>query len=77
MFGFTDITHSIDNGLINVTLSVNVSQAALICMACQLSVSNSQLIFIANGQVLSAAALNVLVKLSLINSSVEYRFQSL
>ncbi|CAL5995897.1 Hypothetical_protein [Hexamita inflata] len=66
-----------DGGLINVSLNINVSQAALICMQCQLSISNSQLVFIASGQVLSAVALQVHSDIELSNASVQYRFQSL
>ncbi|CAL6103732.1 Conserved_hypothetical protein [Hexamita inflata] len=77
VFGFADNSHTINGGLINVSLNVNVSQAALVCMQCQLSVSNSQLVFIASGQLLSAVALQVLLEIEMANTSVQYRFQSL
>ncbi|CAL5981577.1 Conserved_hypothetical protein [Hexamita inflata] len=77
VFGFSDNNHMIDEGLINVSLNINVSQAALICMQCQLSISNSQLVFIASGQVLSAVVLQVHSEIQLLNTSVQYRFQSL
>ncbi|CAL6108821.1 Conserved_hypothetical protein [Hexamita inflata] len=77
VFGFADNNHIIENGLINVSLNVNVSQAALICMQCQLVIRSSQLIFIANGQILSAVSINVLFLMKLVNSSVQFRFQSL
>ncbi|CAL6086967.1 Conserved_hypothetical protein [Hexamita inflata] len=77
VFGFSDNSHVIDGGLINVSLNINVSQAALICMQCQLSISNSQLVFIASGHVMSAVALQVHQEIQLLNTSVQYRFQSL
>ncbi|CAL6030131.1 Hypothetical_protein [Hexamita inflata] len=76
VFGFADNNHVIDGGLINVSLNINVSQAALVCMQCQLSVSNTQLVFIASGQVLSAVTLQVISEIELTNTSVQYRFQS-
>ncbi|CAL6058311.1 Conserved_hypothetical protein [Hexamita inflata] len=77
VFGFADNSHSISGGLINVSLNVNVSQAALVCMQCQLAVSDSQLVFIASGQVLSAVCTKVLSSMELTNTSVQHRFQSL
>ncbi|CAL5975264.1 Conserved_hypothetical protein [Hexamita inflata] len=77
VFGFSDNNHVIEGGLINVSLNINVSQAALVCMQCQLSISNSQLVFIASGQVLSAVALQVHQEIQLLNTLVQYRFQSL
>ncbi|CAL6058313.1 Conserved_hypothetical protein [Hexamita inflata] len=77
VFGFADNSHSISGGLINVSLNVNVSQAALVCMQCQLAVSDSQLVFIAGGQVLSAVCIKVLSSMELTNTSVQHRFQSL
>ncbi|CAL6077268.1 Conserved_hypothetical protein [Hexamita inflata] len=77
VFGFSVDNNVIDEGLINVSLNINVSQAALICMQCQLSISNSQLVFIASGQVLSAVMLQVHQEIQLLNTSVQYRFQSL
>ncbi|CAL5996517.1 Growth_factor receptor cysteine-rich domain superfamily [Hexamita inflata] len=76
VFGFSDNSHTIDGGLINVTLRANVSQAALVCAQCQLSVSNSQLVFIASGQVLSAAVLKVLLEIKLAKSTIQYRFST-
>ncbi|CAL6111871.1 Conserved_hypothetical protein [Hexamita inflata] len=76
VFSFSDNSHTVDGGLINVTLRANVSQAALVCAQCQLSISNSQLVFVASGQVLSAVALKVLLEIKLAKSTIQYRFST-
>ncbi|CAL6045207.1 Hypothetical_protein [Hexamita inflata] len=77
VFGFVEENQIIDSGLINITLSFTVSQAALICISCELSVSNSNLIFIANGQLLSGVLIQMIKPINIVDTSIQNRFSAI
>ncbi|CAL6106407.1 Hypothetical_protein [Hexamita inflata] len=76
VFGFNKQGQNIQQSTVNVSLRFSVVQAALICLQCDLSVSQSVLVFQASGQVLSGVMLTAKDNLTLAASRVQFRFWS-
>ncbi|CAL6048556.1 Hypothetical_protein [Hexamita inflata] len=76
VFGFNKLSQNIQQSTVNVSLRFSVVQAALICLQCDLSVSQSVLVFQASGQVLSGVMLTAKDNLTLAASRVQFRFWS-
>ncbi|CAL6005945.1 Hypothetical_protein [Hexamita inflata] len=76
VFGFTQNINQIQESIINITIHFNIYEGALICLQCDISVVNSQLVFIANGQTLSTIMLSSLNSITFESTSIQYRFHS-
>ncbi|CAL5996937.1 Hypothetical_protein [Hexamita inflata] len=76
VFGFNKQGQNIQQSTVNVSLRFSVVQAALICLQCDLSVSQSVLVFQASGHVLSGVMLTAKDNLTLAASRVQFRFWS-
>ncbi|CAL6010058.1 Hypothetical_protein [Hexamita inflata] len=76
VFGFNKQSQNIQQSTVNVSLRFSVVQAALICLQCDLSVSQSVLVFQASGHVLSGVMLTAKDNLTLAASRVQFRFWS-
>ncbi|CAL6090292.1 Hypothetical_protein [Hexamita inflata] len=76
VFGFTQNINQIQESVINVTINYDIYEGALICLQCNISVLNSQLLFIANGQTISSIILQSLNQIILESTSIQYRFHS-
>ncbi|CAL6015357.1 Hypothetical_protein [Hexamita inflata] len=76
VFGFTQNINQIQESIINITINYNIYEGALICLQCDISVLNSQLVFIASGQTLSTIMLLSLNQILLESTSIQYRFHS-
>ncbi|CAL6028463.1 Hypothetical_protein [Hexamita inflata] len=76
VFGFTQIIQQIYNSIINISIQFNIYEGALICLQCDISVLNSQLVFIARGQTLSGLMITSIQNISIDFTSIQYRFHS-
>ncbi|CAL6073678.1 Hypothetical_protein [Hexamita inflata] len=76
VFGFTQTIQQIQNSIINISIKFNIYEGALICLQCDISVLNSQLVFIARGQTLSGIMITSIQNISLAFTSIQYRFHS-
>ncbi|CAL6037186.1 Conserved_hypothetical protein [Hexamita inflata] len=76
VFGFNAETQQILSCTINVTLTFNTFNSALLCLQCDVSLENSLMVFIASGQVLSGMLINSISAIVISNSSLQHRFSS-
>ncbi|CAL5973175.1 BspA_family leucine-rich repeat surface protein [Hexamita inflata] len=76
VFGFNTNNQDITNSEICVTINYSILTGALICLQCDVSVSESQLIFTANGVYISALILKSLNYVKIAKTNISYRFSS-
>ncbi|CAL5982401.1 Hypothetical_protein [Hexamita inflata] len=76
LFGFNNKLQQIQQSIINITVGFNLYNGALICFQCDVSITNTVTVFIANGQFLSGLVFNSVQIIQLQNTSIQYRFVS-
>ncbi|CAL6081452.1 Hypothetical_protein [Hexamita inflata] len=72
----TQNINQIQESIVNISIDFKIYEGALICLQCNVSVFNSQLVFIASGQTLSGIMISSLYKIYLESTSIQYRFHS-
>ncbi|CAL6006185.1 Conserved_hypothetical protein [Hexamita inflata] len=76
VFGFNRNVVQLNNVSINITIDVVVVKSALICIKCQVILDSSSLILIATGQFLSGIALEAEQQISILDTSIQFRFST-
>ncbi|CAL5970760.1 Conserved_hypothetical protein [Hexamita inflata] len=76
VFGFAGKEQVVQDSQINISIQFQIIKGALVCFQCGLYVSESIMIFTANGSTLSALIIECTSSLSIQNSVIQYRFNS-
>ncbi|CAL5977286.1 Hypothetical_protein [Hexamita inflata] len=77
VFGLNGNMQQIKSSLVNVSIQYDVMYGALICMQCQLTLSDSTTVFIASGSELSALVLKSVDSMQIQNSFIQFRISAI
>ncbi|CAL6066917.1 Hypothetical_protein [Hexamita inflata] len=76
VFGINSAEQQIYQSVVNVSISFQIIQGALVCIQCNIKVADSSLIFDASGQKLSAVMLKSQDNIHVATTQIQFRFHS-
>ncbi|CAL6021927.1 Hypothetical_protein [Hexamita inflata] len=77
VFGLNDNNQQISDSLINVTVMYDIIYGSLICIKCDITLKNSNLLYEAGGSQISTLMQESLHYIIVVNSSIQFRFDAI